>query len=126
MCLDIITTPKKLNTQGMGYKIFHKTKRGNLYFYYSGIGKQVPLPIETWLNEKKYRSSVDKKTETILTTSASYPMGFHIYLNKKLVSGCLYGRDVIVSVKFRKAHTKGKQDGKNIIVAKEIFIPKEA
>ena len=126
MCLDIITTPKKLKPNGTGYKMFHKKNNGDLYFSYRFIGKQVPLPIRKWMNEKDYRKKHNKGKEKIwVRNHESYPMGFHIYLNKKFAEEIMWGSDVLIPVKFRKAHTKGKQIGINVIVAKEIFIQRE-
>ena len=135
MCLEIITTPKKLKSDGTAYKLFQKAPRGNLYFQYSFTGKRVPLPTGKWLNEKDYRSHDNKKIETIsagrlvdLNRTRQYPKGFHAFLNKELAKDYKRNylhRGVLIPVKFRKACAKGKQRGINVIVAKEIFIPKE-
>ena len=126
MCLDTVTTPKKLKSEGTGYKVLYKSRRGMLYFCYF-MDKEIPLPIKKWINEKDYRLKQYKRHETISPYGACYPMGFHIYRNKgDAKKSVCFDSDVIVPVKFRQAHTTGKQSGKNIVVAKEIFIPKEA
>ena len=125
MCLDIVRTPKKLKADGIGYKMFRKNRSGNLYFRHS-VGKRVPLPTEKWINEKDYRNHWHKHEETIIAYGhVPYPIGFHIYRNKKLSTGFVYVDCVLISVKFRKACAKGIQGGINTIVAKEIFIQSE-
>ena len=135
MCLEIITTPKKLKSDGKAYKVFKKTVRGNLYFQYSFTGKKSPIPTGKWINERDYRNSQSKRIERIgaglrVATKACqfYPKGFHAFLNKEKAKDYmreyLY-RGVLIPIKFRKACAKGKQHGQNVIVAKEIFIPSE-
>lgn len=135
MCLEIITTPKKLKSEGTAHKVFRKTTSGNLYFQYSFTGKQVSLPTGKWINEKDYRSRDNKQIEKIgagriVATHPRlfYPKGFHAFLNKEKAKDYVrhyFYRDVLIPIKFRKACAKGKQRGINVIVAKEIFIPKQ-
>ncbi len=126
MCLTYVTTPKKLKSEGTGYKIFYKTQKGNLKFNY--LRRDEIIPTEKWINEKNHRLLIYKKKETINSVigGISYPMGFHVYRNKNLAKKRLFYqyRAVLVPVKFRKACASGKQSGTNVIVAKEIFIPK--
>lgn len=136
MCLDIITTPKKLKSDGKAYKVFKKTVRGNLYFQYSFTGKHVPLPIGKWINEKDYRNCDNKAREKIgagriiaKSPRYFYPKGFHAFLNKEKAKDYVseyLNKGVLIPIKFRKACAKGRQRNINVIVAKEIFIPKEA
>ena len=135
MCLDIITTPKKLKSEGIVYKVFRKTKSGKLYFQYLFTGKQVALPTGKWLNEKDYRNPHNKRIEKIgsgklvaNTHVRCYPKGFHAFLNKELAKDYVRNylhRDVLIPIKFRKACAKGEQCRINVIVAKEIFIQSE-
>ena len=125
MCLTYLTTSKKIESEGNGYKIFFKTTRGNLKSSY--FHKATILPTEKWINEKDFRIPPYKDKEEITASSGySYPMGFHIYKNIKRAINHSYSqfRGVVVPVKFRKAHTRGKQCGLNVVVAKEIFIQK--
>ena len=125
MCLDIVRIPRKLKADGTGYKIFNKTRGGKIYFSYN-VGKKVPLPIGKWINEKDYRTRWNRDKERIITPSCvPYPMGFHVYRNKKLSTMFIYCNRAVISVKFRKACAKGLQGGRNVIVAKEIFIQRE-
>ena len=126
MCLDKVTMPRKLKSEGTGYKMFYKTKRGNLKFSY--FRKDSLVPTGKWINEKKYRLGRYKERETINAMDGTfYPMGFHLYMNKRLAEAHIYShyRGVIVPVKFRGACAKGKQLRMNVIIAKEIFIQKE-
>lgn len=127
MCLDIITTPKKLKIDGTGYKRLITGRGGKLKFCYN-VGKNVALPIGKWIKEKDYRRKDHKYREIISASfdNKSYPMGFHVYRNKKAAEEMMWGARVVVQVKFRKACAKGIQSRNNVIVAKEIFIPKEA
>ena len=126
MCLDIVDTPKKLKSDGNGYKMLYKSLRGKLYFCYF-MEKEVPLPTEKWINEKDHRTKQYKRQEIISPYGVCYPMGFHIYKHKRHAKQAVsFPSDVVVPVKFRQAHTTGKQGKKIVIVAKEIFIPKEA
>lgn len=128
MCLDIVDIPKKLKklkSDGNGYKMLYKSLRGKLYFCYY-MEKEVPLPIEKWINEKDYRLKQHRKQETISPHGVCYPMGFHVYKYKRHAKqATALTSDVVVPVRFRQAHTSGKQGGKIVIIAKEIFIQKE-
>ena len=125
MCLDIVTTPKNLKSDGIGYKMLYKSRRGKLYFPYF-MEKEVPLPVDKWINEKDYRLKRYKRKETISADGGCYQMGFHVYRNKgQAEKRTCFESDIIVRVKFRQAHTRGKQGGLNVIVAKEIFIQSE-
>jgi len=65
------------------------------------------VPLDKWLT-----------AEGTTVSGSNYPAGFHIYVNETEFKGSKYRR-----VYFRNAHTHGTQDGKTILVAREMFVP---
>lgn len=113
------------NGVGTGWKVFAKMKN-KLYLDFRGT--QHPRPKNQWLNEKDYRWKEDKVRGRIYYDNFKYKFGWHIMKTKrsaeKWMEGAFFGNgDVVMKVKFRKVVATGIQMKKQVIVAKEIFIP---
>jgi len=111
----------KFNTRKkIGFKIFNDENH-YLSSYIRGSMKR--LPVGKWLNEKDYRDKTDFNMKYLRTEDKyeNYKFGWHIYYYKSdenyFSSWCVKRK-----VKFRKIVAKGYQDGKRIVVAKEIYI----
>jgi len=78
-----------------------------------------------WLDEKDFREEGYKEEECLYTNTCFvgnhfYPFGFHIFLNKE---DTLYSINaVVLPVRFRHVVATGYQDGKKVVVAKEMMI----
>ena len=82
MCLTRVDKVYKgtSRTVRFGYKVFRLYVAESILFSaYSGPAK--PLPEEKWLNEKLYRK--DENKEFISSREGRYPLGWHVYLDKK-------------------------------------------
>ena len=132
MCLEKLSDFKiKLdkNGVGIGWKLFYKSFDGKLV----GDFKSCAIERKTnkWLKEGDFRPPKWKSTKKIKGGPPfylySYPLGFHIFLGKEgAINWTPGGSRVIIQIKFRKPVAKGLQYGYRCVVAKEIFIPKEA
>ena len=105
MCLDSLEVTKPA-PEGVGYKVFRKPGRllrGEL-------------------------TEGSRKTKTWLVASFSrvirnYPLGFHIFTDLEVAKRwACWPDDVTRKVKYRKAHTRGLQGQREVIVANEIYI----
>jgi len=122
MCLENLENFKvKLNEDGIGtgYKVF-KLKEGELRGEIVTQGRA--RPIGTWLKEKDFRAISDEKID------GRYKQGWHIFLRRQsALEWGIYGGLIIKRVKFRDIVATGRNVDRNrVVVAKEIFIPKEA
>ena len=125
MCLDSLEKFKvKLNEGGVGtgYKIF-KLEDGKLYGEFARIEKVRRTGV--WLKEQNFRHP---KGTCLRGIDNRYKYGWHIFLRKQ--SAYDWGIDepyrVIRRIKFKDIVAKGRNvDGNRVVVAKEIFIPKE-
>lgn len=129
MCLERLQDFKfnlDENGVGFGWKVFNvNPKTGSLNAEYR---KAKVRPRGRWLKEKDYRFAHEKDKKFLFDSKISYPYGFHVFLKGTDAEG--WRRDYhydhkAIRVKFRKIVAKGLQNGGNVIVAKEIFIPKE-
>jgi len=106
-----------------GWKQF-VTIEGKLYPLH--MNNRNPLPRGKWLKEEDYRPNWCAHRKTIDACDDfphyRYPMGFHVWLKSLPQEGVWR---TILRVRFRKPVVWGIQDGKPVVVAKEIFIPKE-
>ena len=125
MCLDTLENFKvKLNGDGVGigYKVF-LLEDGKLYGEFARTEKV--RRIEVWLKEQNFRHP---KGTCLRYINNRYKHGWHIFLRKQ--SAYDWGVEepyVIRRIKFKDIVAKGRNvDENRVIVAKEIFIPKEA
>jgi len=127
MCLEKI---KKFRTkldkkgEGWGWKIFRRKPYGLVGEFANATKVR---PYNRWLNEKDFRR---KKEDGIYPSEIGnkYKLGWHIFLFEK--DAIMWMSDFINRevrrVKFRKLITTGINSYRyKVIVAKEIFIPKE-
>lgn len=112
-----------LKGRRIGFKVI--TERGRLPFQ----GMKGKLPRSRWINEKKYRDNSDVKSLPFMETkegqSGQYPTGFHIFVNGTEAVSYVKnsGRQqqlVVETVYFRKVVARGYQNGRRVIVCKEI------
>lgn len=133
MCLSKLKGFKiKLDEYGVGegWKIFELKKNGELHADYFG---DIARPQRRWLNEKDYCFCREEKKEKEVFLEARskvlYKPGWHIFLREKDAKNWLHGSaergNILKRVKFRNIVASGTWVSyKEIIVAKEIFIPK--
>lgn len=107
MCLDSVT--KSLATSSLvesGFKTFSRGT-GALRFENFGLGGKDVVPLDQWITAE------EKNVGT-------YTSGFHIYTREKEHNPANLRR-----VYFRRAHTRGSQGNKTIVVAKEMYVPSD-
>ena len=129
MCLDhLIKLDKRSQTlikRGFGWRVFGKNYKGELLSTLQGNFK--PMPINRWLDEKDFRNKEhNKKRYLYIMFRYPYPYGFHIFLTRKDAIAwanetCEY---ITLKVKFKNIVAQGYQDGRKVIVAKNIMILK--
>lgn len=124
MCLETLQNFKvKLNKDGIGigYKVF-KLKAGALYGEI--VRKEKVRRVGVWLKERNFRAP---KGSNLKMINGKYKEGWHIFLRRR--SAYDWGIEeglVIKRIRFRGIVAKGRNVDRNrVIVAKEIFIPKE-
>lgn len=117
-----------------------KARKGKLYTHL--LGKTLKeIPRGQWVNERFFRHQKDKNIIFDFSITGYYTgwHGFGSKLNAKIWKGCVRDDVIVLRVKYRKAVAHGSQevagrlklDGKHykhdarVIVAKEIFIPKD-
>lgn len=112
MCLDEVTgKPEKKD--GVGYKEFTGDEYHHLSFLiFSPKGEGARVKYNHWYKDN------NTKDLGIGYNKPSYPAGFHIYQEKPKYNN-------VRRVSYKGAHTIGEQDGRVVIVAKEIFIHKK-
>ena len=113
MCLDKITRKSNLAKTGVMWKVFDDYG-GELEFEFYNEPKAM---------RGKWLTSTD---EELFATNGIYEGGFHGFVRKRDAKTWADQEDekVIVKVKFRNAVAKGTQFGQDVLVAKEIYIPK--
>ena len=122
MCLRIVLD-KEPHYEGKGWKIFKRNYKDELFPTIFTSGGR--LPSGKWLNERKYRPKYCSKSGKILPDfGSSYTMGWHIYLQKPSRNSIM-NNEVCLEVKYRYAYCMGKQGGRYVIVAGEIFISRK-
>ena len=124
MCLNVVTA-NNLKKTGVGYKVFHVSKAGNLRGEHFGSKHRL---LRRWLSEIWYRPRTFHKTRMISAdrSGQEYPQGWHIYTNKKeALDYANWTYEIVKKVRYRDAHTEGTQFGREIIVADEIYIYKQ-
>ena len=115
----------KLNKDdiGSGWKVFVDGNCGKLHGEYHNSGER---PTNKWLNEKQFRGMgfTNPRWKKIMSR---YPFGWHIFPRKEDAVKWICGSftKVIKKVKFRNVVATGYQIGYKVIVAKEIYIPKQ-
>lgn len=126
MCLTEVYPGKKIIKEGVGYKAFLGSEKEGLVpcFYWRHDNKAFQK--RKWLKEKEFRC---RSTRGKLI-DGRYPFGFHLF--KRLKDAKYFAISdsdkIIKKVKFRKGCAIGLNSWAcrdlEVIVAKEIFIPK--
>lgn len=119
MCLDKFDdTLKEYENYrlGVGYKVVHNFSC--FRDYRSLFFPEVKLPVEEWLTA----APKIEKMHTNYTGGFYYP-GFHIYLEDNFEIPTLLGHRI--TVKFRDPVCTGWDAGLPVVVAKQLFIPKD-
>ena len=114
----------RLNKDGVGtgYKVFRQMD-GKLYGEYARPQKERRVGV--WLKEENFRP---QRIDTGLERSKKrYKRGWHIFLTRKAAGNWRSEGEHIRKIKFKGIVTMGRvSNNSRVIVAKEIFIPKEA
>jgi hypothetical protein len=125
MCLEKLENFKvKLNEEGIGtgYKVF-RVEDGELYGEI--VRREKVRRVAVWLKERNFR---EPKGSNLKLIDAKYEKGWHIFLSKgSAYDWGIEDRLVIKRIRYRGVVAKGRNVDRNrVVVAKEIFIPKEA
>ena len=106
---------------GTGYKVFNG-KEGRLYGEYARPGKERRVGV--WLKEENFRAQrIDTGLER---DGVKYKRGWHIFLTRKDAVAWSVIHQHVRKVKFKGIVAMGRtENNRAVIVAKEIFIPKE-
>jgi hypothetical protein len=127
MCLDQLEALPKLKKEHghyIGWKTYrgYDTKEKQLFPMWQGKCQV----IGTWLNEKDYRSRMDRRKKFLKTeqTNQKYCFGFHLFLRPPVLvvsfpPGIAYH---IRKVYFDGVAATGLENGINVIVAKKMKI----
>ena len=123
MCLDRLENFKvKLNEDGIGtgYKVFRMD--GKLYGEFARRTKERRVGV--WLKERNFRLL---RTSSLQRIKGRYKQGWHIFLSRQSCHEWgVHDNLVITKIKFRNIVATGRNvDNNRVVVAKEIFIPKE-
>ena len=118
MCLDKLAD-FEVPDPGVGWKLFSIEESKP---HISGFFTWEYSVFYEWLNEKNFRNKAqaEKCLYTYLEGNQPYPFGFHIYLDKEDILYTL--NEVIFPVRFRHIIATGYEDGKKVVVAKEMMI----
>jgi hypothetical protein len=115
MCLSRVTKRIKKRTlrEVFAFKEFHEEKEQLYFKFYSVNGEYAPFVDRI---SRVERGVWLKSKETELTAGAErYLSGFHAYKCD----------DSRTKVKLRLVHTYGEQDNELVLVAAEMYVPKE-
>ncbi len=84
-----------------------------------------------WLDERGYRYEHTMHRDLIDAAHKDYPYGWHVFLRKRDAIKWNSGEYGLIKIRFKRVVTTGRQEcyksigGLKVIVAKEIFIPKQ-
>ncbi len=115
MCLKTIDKITLQVTEG--YKDFEHDG-DELYTWF--CGKRIPYPKGKWINEIDWREHpiLDSLFRHKITAhdEQTYPYGFHFYISPRGSRIKILVRNIVAS---------GREDGEQVIVCKEMFIPND-
>jgi hypothetical protein len=124
MCLDRLLDEKP-EKEGTGWKGFLIGRSHQLTGMYCSTTQVRPRG--KWLREEDFRYNPRHKTLVCSNQGQGYPTGWHIYVKRPRFgpdgSFCnLWSNEKMVKVKYRRATVKGYQDGRLVVIAKEMRI----
>jgi len=123
MCLDVLTKRyKKPSTKEVvGYKMFEYAG-DKIHFPYYGLHGRKEVPRGRWLESSYEKIRFDWVGPA--SDVNCYPSGFHVFAKKSdaIARACSYRK--VVKVRLRGIVAKGKENGRGVIVAREMFVPK--
>ena len=106
---------------GTGYKVFRQIN-GKLYGEYARPEKKRRIGV--WLKEQNFRPQ--RTNDCIEPIGKKYKRGWHIFLTREAADKWNSLFLCVRKIKFRGIVTMGRSFNKSrVVVAKEIFIPKE-
>lgn len=130
MCLDVVLERYKKTDKvsGIGYKVFRLQGEQLMPDCRGGATER---PKGVWLHEKNFRDYSSRNVIKVKNGDSTYCIGWHIFCTlrsaKKWSESCHRKKNAITKkVKYRDARVLGTQRKRKIVVAKEIFILKEA
>ncbi len=113
MCLVTLDKETQEGT-GVGWKYFRSDASSHLEFAYYG-GR---VNYNTWLKDKA-KGMIPKQCGGF-----SYHKGYHVYVNKEDAVFAAFGEQ-IRRVEYREVVASGRQDGRQVVVARQILIHKK-
>lgn len=118
MCLQTVSKTKP-KPEGMGYKVFYKNPNRGI----ETANQFFPVTLGKWLHAFK-RGVLYTQVSVSSLKKYPYPKGFHVFASKEGAIAWVvdFGYQIVLPVKYRKAHTQGTQEGRKVIVADEIFV----
>ena len=122
MCLDTFSNRLKEHPnykKGYGWKVFRIANSGGLHFTNQRWNESYTVPRGKWLDSGKIRGD----GIAFAFSNRTYIPHFHIYLDK--VSNMDLVGKICVPVRFGSPNTTGIQDGREVVVAKKMFVPKD-
>jgi hypothetical protein len=127
MCLDYLVDKKEfiplLKKEGnyyVGYKYFRTYNKKLAPIH---CGKSTGYKTNTWLNEKDFRDNLYSNKLHCYRSNSCYKPGFHIFLNDDDFTYYSTYFSPRRKIYFKNIVSTGKQKGKNVVVATDIFIP---
>lgn len=131
MCLEHITQKISAEAQAAdrrlifgGYKIFRKDSSYNIFSF---LHKSKKMAIGKWLNERDFRPSKMKDSDTVGTWGRQYLNGWHVFTDEREANRILRAskdKNVVLRlVKYKGVHTLGTEKGNiHIAVCKHLYV----
>ena len=113
MCLARVTTRNPKKTEGIGYKVFRVKLNEDILHLHWHRGLK-PRVIGRWYTSSK--GTFNPKSQRGVPT---YPLGFHIYLDKPKGCDSFFK---IYKVQYKEAHTLGVDGGRRTVIAHKMKI----
>lgn len=136
MCLDRLTkindpvTDEVVTAWGI-FAAWHSPSSNKLQYSYPYYGYRTAegVKFDTWLEaEDTYALRAFSDPHLLTDDGSRYPCGFHKYANRKEAKQAFqlwqFNDDVVLlKVKLRRVLCLGRQDGYDVLVAQQIYIP---
>lgn len=117
MCMDRLYKTVKVPSSGIGWKVFGTTENGSLEF---AVQNDNSLKRGVWM-----KADTSFRVGTLPWNPCTYMSGFHVYLERpQKLMVFQYSTNRVIKVKFRGGRHVGMQNGIRVVVADELFVPK--